>query len=65
MKISVKNFAVTMELGNKGITLDVYDTDGTFLGDIRFGRATIEWCKGKKHHGVRKSWKQLIEWFES
>ena len=65
MKISVKDFSVNMDLGNTGITLDVYDNDGTHLGDLRIGRATIEWCKGKKHsgNGVKVSWSQLLAWF--
>ncbi len=66
MKVSVKDLAVNMELGNNGISLDVYDTDGTYMGDLRIGRATIEWCKGKTRtgNGSKKSWKQLTEWFE-
>ena len=66
MKISVKDLAVTMELGNNGITLDVYDTSGNHLGDIRFGKATIEWCKGRTRagNGAKRSWAQLIEYFE-
>jgi len=58
MKVSVKDLAVTMELGNNGIELDVYDNDGNHLGDLRIGRATIEWCKGRtrKGNGVQVSW---------
>lgn len=47
MKVSVKDLSVNMELGNKGIELDVYDSNGEHLGDLRIGRATIEWCKGQ------------------
>jgi hypothetical protein len=31
MKVSVKDLAVTMDLGNNGIELDVYDNDGNAL----------------------------------
>ena len=67
MKVSVKDLAVNMELGNNGIELDVYDSNGTHLGDLRVGKATIEWCHGKTHkgNGVQVRWPQLIEWFES
>ncbi|MCP3167359.1 hypothetical protein [Myxococcus qinghaiensis] len=67
MKVSIKDLAVNMDLGNTGVTLDVYDTDGTFLGDLRIGKAKIEWCKGKTRqgNGVTVSWKDLIGWFES
>lgn len=66
MKVSVKDLAVSMDLGNKGIQLDVYDNQDKFLGDLRIGKATIEWCKGKTRsgNGTEVSWKDLIEWFE-
>ena len=67
MKVSVKDLNVTMQLGNNGIELDVYDTDDTHLGDLRIGKATIEWCRGKTQSGNGKkvSWRDLIDWFES
>jgi len=67
MKVSIKDLTVSMELGNNGIELDVYDSKGTHLGDLRIGRGTIEWCKGQTHagHGVACRWKDLIKWFES
>jgi hypothetical protein len=66
MKVSVKDLAVSMDLGNNGIELDVYDNDNNHLGDLRIGKATIEWCKGKTHHGngVQVKWQKLIDWFE-
>jgi len=66
MRVSIKELASTMELKTKGMTLDVYDNDDTFLGDLRIGKATIEWCKGKTHkgHGSQRTWKELIAWFE-
>jgi hypothetical protein len=67
MKVSIKNFAISMELGSTGITLDVYDNAGNFLGDLRIGKAKIEWCKGKTRqgNGVTVTWPELIAWFES
>jgi hypothetical protein len=67
VKVSVKDLAVSMELGNNGIELDVYDKDGNHLGDLRIGRATVEWCKGRTRtgNGVKMSWPELIKWFES
>jgi hypothetical protein len=66
MKVSVKDLAVTMNLGNTGITLDVYDNDDNFLGDLRIGKSTIEWCAGKTKagNGVKKKWPELIAFFE-
>jgi hypothetical protein len=67
VRVSIKDLAVSMELGNKGLELDVYDTQGNHLGDLCIGRGTIEWCKGRTHrgNGVQKSWDQLIQFFES
>lgn len=67
MKITIKHFDVQMDLGNNGITMDVRDPAGTFLGDIRIGRGAIEWCKGKTAagNGVKKKWADLIAFFEA
>ena len=66
MKVSVKDLQVSMDLGNNGIELGVYDNKGVYLGDLRIGKGTIEWCKGKtkKGNGVQKKWPELIAWFE-
>jgi len=67
VKVSIKDLSVSMELGNNGIELDVYDASGKkHLGDLRIGKATITWSKGKASvNVVQKSWAQLIEWFQS
>ena len=66
MKVSVKDFQVTMQIGNNGIELDVYNNRGGHLGDLRIGKATIEWCKGQtqKGNGIKKCWEELIRFFE-
>lgn len=66
MKVSVKDFNVSMDLGNSGIELDVYDTQGKHLGDLRIGKATIEWCSGKTQigNGNKIKWKELIAFLE-
>ena len=67
MKVTIKDLQVRMALGNNGIELDVYDNQEDHLGDLCIGRATIEWCRGKtrRGNGVRKSWQDLIAFFES
>jgi hypothetical protein len=67
MDVSIKNLAVTMKLGNNGVELDVYDSDGKHLGDLRIGRAKVAWFKGKTQvgNGIKVSWDKLIDWFES
>jgi hypothetical protein len=66
MKVSIKDLQVAMDLGNNGITLDVYDNQDTHRGDLRIGKATIEWCRGRIRtgNGVKVSWDDLIAWFE-
>jgi hypothetical protein len=68
MKVSIKDLQVKeMDLGNNGIELDVYDNQNKHLGDLRIGRGTVEWCKGRtrKGNGTELSWKQLIDLFEA
>lgn len=67
MQVSIKDLSVSMELGNNGIELDVYDNQGNHLGDLRIGKATIEWCQGRTRsgNGVRKRWPELIAWFQA
>lgn len=62
MKVSVKDFSVSMEIKNKGIELDVYDTDGTHLGDLIVTKSGLTWCKGKttQAYGQKLSWKKFI-----
>jgi hypothetical protein len=64
MKVNIKDFNVTMDLGNKGIILDVYEPNGKRRGDLRIGKAKIEWCKGKTQTGVKRTWQELIDWFQ-
>lgn len=67
MKISIKDLQVSMDLGNNGIELDVYDNNGDRRGDLRIGKAKLTWCKGKTalKNGKTKTWDELIAWFES
>jgi len=67
MKVGIKKFDVEMELKNKGIELEVRGNDNTFLGDLRIGKATIEWCQGKTRagNGKQKTWDELIEFFNA
>ena len=67
MNVSVKNFPVTMEIKNKGIELDVYDNNGTHLGDLVITKTKLVWCKGRT--SVRKgkpiTWTKFIEYMNS
>jgi hypothetical protein len=61
MIVHVKSFDVEMEIKNKGIELEVRDTDGTFLGDLIVTKTQIIWCKGKtsREHGKKLTWQRF------
>lgn len=67
MKIGIKQFNVDMQLKTNGIEFEVRDNKDNFLGDLRIGKAKIEWCAGKiqKGNGVSKTWEELIQFFNS
>lgn len=66
MQVNIDDFDVDMTLGNKGITLAIYGNDNQYLGKLRVGKATVEWCKGKTRigNGIKVNWNDLITWFE-
>ena len=51
MKVNVAMDDVTITLGNNGVTLSVADNNGTHVGHLRIGQATVEWRKGKTRAG--------------
>lgn len=64
MKVSIKELAVSMDIKNKGIELDVYSADGnTHLGDLIVTKTGLTWCKGKTtaKNGKNVSWETFIE----
>lgn len=67
MKVSIKELSVSMEVKNKGIELDVYDSQDRHLGDLIVTKSGLVWCKGRtrKENGTPVSWKEFIDWMES
>jgi hypothetical protein len=67
MKVSVKDFTITMEIKNKGIELDVYDNSGKHLGDLVVTKTRLVWCKGKTlvENGKAVTWQNFIKYMES
>lgn len=63
MKVSIKDFAVSMEIKNKGIELDVYSTEGQHLGDLVITKTGLIWCKGRTSptNGTKVSWAEFIK----
>ena len=66
MKVHVKSFDVDMEIKNKGVELEVRDTDDTFLGDLIVTKTQIIWCKGKtsREHGKKLTWQKFASVME-
>jgi hypothetical protein len=67
MKVSIKNFAVTMEIKNTGIELDVYDNDDKHRGDLVVTKTGLTWCKGRTTpaNGKKISWEDFITYMEA
>ena len=66
MKVSIDDLDVEMTLGNNGVRFAVYSNEGEYLGKLRVGKATVEWCKGKVQvgNGIKMNWNDLISLFE-
>ena len=62
MNVSIKDLAVSMDIKNKGIELDVYDTKGTHLGDLVITKTKLIWCNGKTKpaNGKSISWTEFV-----
>ena len=67
MRVSIKDFAVSMEIKNKGIELDIYSNDDKHLGDVIVAKTGLTWCKGKTTpaKGIKISWEDFIAFAES
>jgi hypothetical protein len=66
MKVSVKDFAVSMEVKTKGIELEVRDTQGKHVGDLVVTNTKLVWCKGRTSpkNGQAISWKDFQTFME-
>lgn len=66
MNVTIKDLQVTMDLGNNGMELQIKDNQGNHLGDLRTGKAKIEWCRGRirSGNGIKKDWLEIIELIE-
>lgn len=54
LQVHIKDFDVDMTLGNNGLTLQIWDNQNRYLGKLRIGKATVEWCAGRTHMGNGK-----------
>jgi hypothetical protein len=67
VQVSIKSFAVTMNVKTKGIEFEVYDNDDTFRGDCYLTKTGLIWCEGKitRKNGVNVTWDEFIKWMNS
>jgi hypothetical protein len=67
MRVSIKDLAVRMDLGNNGVEFEVKDNDGNHLGDMIVARGGVTWCEGRTRaeNGVRVTWNEFIDWMNS
>jgi len=67
MQVSIKRFAVEMNVKQAGIEFGVWDNAGTFKGDCYVTSTGLIWCQGKtkKENGVRVTWDEFIEWMNA
>lgn len=67
MKVNIKKLDVQMELKNKGMEIEVRDTNDEFKGDLVINKSGLIWCRGKvqRQNGVKKTWDEIIAFFEN
>lgn len=63
MRVIADTSDCKIELGNNGITFDIADEAGKYIGHLRIGQATVEWRRGKTRtgNGKRIKLQELIE----
>lgn len=54
MQVKLDMEDVNITLGNKGILLTIADNNGSHVGHLRLGQATVEWRKGRTRAGNGK-----------
>lgn len=62
MKVYIKKLAVDMEIKNKGVELEVRDTQDQHLGDLYVTRTGLTWCRGRttRRNGKKMPWSKFI-----
>ena len=62
MKVWIKELNCSMEVKNRGVEFEVYDSEGQHLGDLVVTKAKVVWCKGRTtvQNGKALTWKKFI-----
>lgn len=64
MEVKLETIHNPLELGNTGVTFRVRSNAGHHLGRLRVGKATLEWIPHDHETGPRKTWDEIIAFFE-
>lgn len=66
MRVSIKNFKVSMGVKRGGVEFTVYDNSDNFLGDLYVTMTGLIWCRGRttRANGVNKSWEDFIAYMQ-
>ncbi len=67
MKVTIKDFAIGMEIKSSGIEMEVRDTSGNQLGDLIITKTQLIWCPGRttRANGKTIRWVTFIEMMEA
>lgn len=63
MKVSIKDFAISLEVKNNGVEFKIHDNGGRHKGDCYVTKTGLIWCEGKttRQNGKRISWEKFME----
>ena len=66
MKVEIKDFAVNMEIKNKGVEFQVHTNKGDHKGDCYVTKTGLIWCRGRtpRKNGKQISWDEFADWME-
>ena len=67
MRVAIKRLdTVQMEVKNKGIEIEIRNTNGKHLGNIFLNKKGMQWCKAKvgEGKGEKITWQEFIEYME-
>jgi hypothetical protein len=67
VKVSVKSFDVAMDVKNRGVELEIRDTNGDFLGDLVITKTKLIWCEGRtrRENGKPITWKRFRDYMNT
>jgi len=63
MNVWIKDFAVSMDVKNNGVELQVKNNQDEHMGDLIVTKTGLTWCKGRtrRENGTKIAWERFIE----